>query len=469
MIIGFINSSKGRFSVIIFLVIVVEAVLLVTSSQGPVHIQGGDGPGYHQIALNMLEHFSFSLSLTTPIEPTIYRTPGYSTFLAAIYLVSGYSFLAVKIAQLTLLGLTAYWLYGLALRFVDERTAKLSALLCATYPPLVFLTTFHLTEILATCVTVGLILLIEKQIRSSDQNSILNFAIGLTSGTLALIRPSLSLSIAPILMAIAIANLPFKKIAALQIQKALLQLTIIILGVVLVLSPWLIRNAVLSHKLILSPTGPESLLCSMLQYKGMISYALTLKEWQEVYFPEIYWKGQEEVDKKINSIEFSSKDSSSHIPRSVQKELLLNEFWQRRASEEFRQLTFIQITKSLPKRLAYLWSTCDMAPLSLLGGIFHRFVQGHFILLFLLAISGILLRWKNFGKEWILWIFPIYVTLAHLFFHIEPRYSMPARPFILIYSAAGFIWLSDFIKQKIVVTKPLLPGSSVLTSGEEQK
>lgn len=440
------NSTKVRFSAVIFLLTLIEAVLvLAVLGQGNTEIRGGDGAGYHQLALNLLENFSVSFSRSNPIEPTVYRSPGYPAFLALIYAISSYSIIAVRIAQFALLGLTAYWLYCLALRFVNERTARLSALLCVAYPPLVFLTTFHLTEILATCVTVGLVLLIEKQARTDDRKYLLGFCVGLTSGILALIRPSLSLSLLLILGGAVIVKMMTAKLAGIRVM--LVSLTITTAGFAMVLSPWLIRNALLSHRLVLSTANGESLFCSMLQYNGRISYAFTIENWEQVYFPEVRKRGQE-VEKQLDSVAFNGSTGWTGIPRSIQRDLLLNDNWRQGAVEEFQKLTATQIIKSIPKRLAYLWSTCDMSPPWLYVGNFHRFVQGHFIILFLLAISGILLRWRNFGKEWLLWIFPLYITLVHLFFHVESRYSMPARPFILIYSAVGFIWLSDSIRQR---------------------
>ncbi len=449
-----IVSKPQRIGAVIFIIVAVEAFLvLAVLGQGRAALTGGDGPGYHQIALNLLEHFEFSLSKTSPIEPTIYRCPGYPIFIASIYLVSGQSFLGVRAAQFLLLGLTAYLLFRLASCYVDPRTAKLSALLCVTYLPLVFLTTFLLTEMLTTCIAVGLILLLEKKVRSDGGNYLIDFAIGIGAGSLALIRPSFSLSIFPIVTALAIARIGVRIRAGTVstktagIKNELLSLAITASGFVLLLSPWLIRNATLSHKLVVTAADGESLYLSMLQYKGRVSYAFTVDNWQKVYIPELY-KREDEVARRLKSVTSDSSSSQSEPPLPIQKQLLLNELWRQGAREEFRQLTFVQIVKSLPKRLAYLWSTCDMSPQWLQAGFFHRLVQGQFGLLFLFTVLGIWFRRKNLLREWPLWIFPVYLMTIHLFFHIEARYSMPARTFLLIYSAVGIVAVFEWIRRQ---------------------
>jgi 4-amino-4-deoxy-L-arabinose transferase-like glycosyltransferase len=437
-------AKLALFAGAILLIVTVEATLILLGGQRErSEILGGDGTSYHQMALNLMERFEVSLSRFPPIEPTIYRSPGYPAFLALIYLVSDRSIMAVKITQFTLLGITALLLYQLATHHVGEQAAKLSAVLCATYPPLVFLSTFHLTESLATFGAVGLVLLIEKAGDSKKWKFPLNFAVGIVSGILTLIRPSLALSILFILSLGIISTMWSGKSANVKILDATLILAAMASGFMMILTPWLARNAVLSNRLILTSANSESLYCSTLQYSGRISYSFTSKDWQTVYFHELR-KRREEVERRLNS----EPSNQASPPHSIRAELLLSESWARGAVEESWSLTPWLILKSIPKRLAYLWSTCDMSPQWLQAGIFHRLVQGHFLVMALLALLGVFLRRKKLVQEWPLWIFPIYLSIVHLVFHIEPRYSVPARPFILVYSAVGGVAIFELIRTR---------------------
>ncbi len=150
-----------------------------------------------------------------------------------------------------------------------------------------------------------------------------------------------------------------------------------------------------------------------------------------------------------NKLDSPAGDSSVLRPvvsRAIQRDLLLNECWRQGAVEGLQGLTAVRIIRSIPKRIAYLWSTCDTSPQWLQVGIYHRFVQGYWFLVLPFAAIGMLRRWKDVRNDWPLLLFPAFITSIHLIFHVEARYSMPARPFMLLYSAAGLIWLFDSIR-----------------------
>jgi hypothetical protein len=44
-------------------------------------------------------------------------------------------------------------------------------------------------------------------------------------------------------------------------------------------------------------------------------------------------------------------------------------------------------------------------------------------------------------RDWPLWMLAVYLTLLHLFFHIEGRYSVEARPALIVFAAIGGVAL----------------------------
>lgn len=58
-----------------------------------------DALRYDEMATRLLETHTFSLSTAPPIEPTMYRPPGYSALLAGVYAVAGHHFAAVRLLQ----------------------------------------------------------------------------------------------------------------------------------------------------------------------------------------------------------------------------------------------------------------------------------------------------------------------------------------------------------------------------------
>src|SRR5260370_15862238 len=123
------------FLICCFLICAIPGVIAVISSAHG--IMGGDGPGYHQIAVNLLQRHIFSAAQIPPYEPTTFRTPGYPLFLAAIYAFTNQSIWAVRIAQLALLWLSAWGTAQIATHFFSRSVGAISACLLLLYLPFI--------------------------------------------------------------------------------------------------------------------------------------------------------------------------------------------------------------------------------------------------------------------------------------------------------------------------------------------
>src|SRR5262249_47697648 len=119
-----------------------------------------DGPAYEQTATNLVEHGSISTASSPPFWPTVERTPGYPLFLAIFHLVAPGSVLLVRVAQFGLLLLTGLLVYSIARSLISRRVAFVAAFMCITYLPLVWLATWHLTEVLSAFLIAAIVWLI---------------------------------------------------------------------------------------------------------------------------------------------------------------------------------------------------------------------------------------------------------------------------------------------------------------------
>jgi hypothetical protein len=92
----------------------------------------------------------------------------------------------------------------------------------------------------------------------------------------------------------------------------------------------------------------------------------------------------------------------------------------------------------LPKRLAYLWAVSDY-PGAAHYTVWHTLARLEHFPLLALALVGFVLAIARLGvtATWPVAVFPIYVTLAHLVAHSEGRYSVPARPALIVFAALG--------------------------------
>jgi len=423
----FAPSADGRAAAWIAACVAVEAVVvLLVLQQGQTPVLSGDGPGYHRIAVNLLAHGRFSLREVPPYEPVLSRTPGYPLFIAAVYLVSNHSLAALRTAQFVLLAGTAWLLYLLATVFVQRAAAMIAALICATYPPFVFMTTIHLSETLSTFLAVLFVLLMVRTLEDPRRRTRDAVAMGLTAGLSALVRPSaLFLIIAPLSI------LTWRALrSGGQGARRLLVWTVV--SFLFCLSPWITRNVVVTHKFIPLGTGSGwSLYFSAQQYAGEISYRVTTTEWERMLAD--YHLREQEAARAANQGAGALED----VPAEVRQELALERQYLSDATQKLHGISWPQLGISLMRRLAYLWSTGDTSPWAAPGEAFHRFVQVHFAVLALLVAAGAWLCWEALATHWPLWCIPIYLSLVHMVFGVVPRYSFPGRAFLLVYAGVA--------------------------------
>src|SRR3989441_6656175 len=118
-----------------------------------------DGRLYARIAVNVLEHRSYSIETEEPYSPTLIRVPGYPLFIAGVYAVFGRdNNRAVRIVQAVLDTITCWLIALLALAWapagwpLDKRRRlfliALAMAVCCPFPA-IYVTTI-LTE---TCTT----------------------------------------------------------------------------------------------------------------------------------------------------------------------------------------------------------------------------------------------------------------------------------------------------------------------------
>jgi 4-amino-4-deoxy-L-arabinose transferase-like glycosyltransferase len=429
------------------LVLCVSVLILIVFGEASSELKGGDGPQYHRMAVNIRDYGTVSISLAPPIEPTVYRMPGYSFFLTIFYMVTEAPWL-VRSAQFVLLLMTSIFLFKIARLAGIETEGKIAAFLCATYIPFVFFCLIHLTETITTAL--GVILIWSIYMIRARKRPIWVFVLGLVLGSAILVRPSFSLLTLPLIFFLLLENKDFFFKAGLKVVAT--HLTLFILGVGFFCVPWIIRNYHYTSRMMLTSGGPESIYVSMLQYKGELSYAMTVADWQEKHMPDLTARHDKA---RAETARLEQNQHSASVPRNILFDLEVEKGYRESAVEQFNSLDYGTILKSVPKRLAYFWSTADSLPDWLYFTFFHRIAQIQWILIVGGVIAGIYLRRRTLLQDWPFWILPLYFSMVHLVFHVEARYSIPARSVLMLYCAIGLsnLYKKVFSKSTILATK----------------
>jgi hypothetical protein len=138
-------------------------------------------------------------------------------------------------------------------------------------------------------------------------------------------------------------------------------------------------------------------------------------------------------------------DARSDVALGTRVELADEDAIQHAAFRAFDELTVGQIIRGVPERLAYLWGTGDYPPQGKsYTAVVRRLGQVQWVLIVVMAVVGLIVGMPVLrSRAWPLLIWAAYLTCAHLVFTGEPRYTIPARPFVIPFAAVGAVWLAE--------------------------
>ena len=160
----------------------------------------------------------------------------------AILEAVSHSVVLVQIAQFALLAITALAVYAIGRRVADERTGLVAGLLCASYLPLVWYATYHLTEITAClCVTATVLAVLWARTGPTWAWA----AVGLSLAAATYVRPGFLF--APLLIAAA---------TLIENRKGWQAPAVTLAVFALAVAPWTARNHHLTGRVIPMPQPP---------------------------------------------------------------------------------------------------------------------------------------------------------------------------------------------------------------------
>lgn len=339
--------------------------------------------------------------------------PTLPLYLAAIFVFDvGHDFMMVRLMNVIIDTACILLLMLIAVRLFDKRVGLLAGLLYLFYPPFIEMTGIISPEPL----TILLILSTFYFMLSwyDNKSSRFLYLCGLTLGLLVLTKPTGVLLFIPFGIGFLYDNREDIKTAFLQITKAAIPFTAIVL-------PWVIITSV---------------------YFGT---------------PAIR-------DPNYSTSNFRS--SSSIVYEGYDLDYIDVDFWIRP--------TMYSITNDpvgygflLIKKFVRLWASPhhDFERSFLIP--FKQSPIYHFIII-LSGLFGIFLFWIKKRRGLIfLMLIPIYYTLIHIIFHSLARYNLNPMPMIIIAASAVLIYLYDFIRHDMIAGRPgrYLPKVILFLSG----
>lgn len=264
------KPPQKNFWLIVLVILLVALAFRLSLARFLPNDDPDDGRIYAQIAVNLLDHTTFSQEDAAPFTPTLIRVPGYPVFLAIVYSIGGHGENgAVRYAQALLDTITCALIGLLAWLWMPDPRRRWRAALVATgvaavCPFTAIYVATILTETLTTFLMIALAVAATLGLQSAETRRAILWwvASGLVAGVAVMVRPDAGLFAAAAGFSLVLIGLFSSSGSAASFSARFVR--VLTLGAVysaafiLVLVPWTIRNkAVLGVFQPLAPAHAE--------------------------------------------------------------------------------------------------------------------------------------------------------------------------------------------------------------------
>jgi 4-amino-4-deoxy-L-arabinose transferase-like glycosyltransferase len=225
------SATKKYFYIILLSALIIKIFLVFTL---PAEIRS-DSLDYHRIAVNLVKFGEYSFETG---KPTANFSCGYPLYLAGVYKVFGTEQSAVRLVNSFLEVITGIFFFLICLKFFDEKWSLIALGIFEFFPSNILFSQTVLTE-----PVFGMLAIVLLYYCLNEEINYKIFFIGLIWGYAVLIRSSFSLSVFLILIYIfKYRRELFEGFKTKRVKRVLQYSFLFLLGLVLVIAPWLVRN-----------------------------------------------------------------------------------------------------------------------------------------------------------------------------------------------------------------------------------
>jgi hypothetical protein len=379
----------------------------------PLYNQNVYADGYDELATNLVQGAGYRFHPDT--ARTLMREPGYPIFLAGIFLISNYSFAAVKLANM-FMALGAAWVMVLIMRRVSSN--KMLVLV----PPLLFL--FHPGtlvaesrggfEVLFTLLLTAFMLTVYRALESGRPIAYL-----VSGGVLGL---TLLVKSTPMLFPLFLLGylIIFDRRGSSRLAICR-NIALMMVAMFAMLSPWVIRNYSLTGKFV-----PTASVLGISAHSGQyISTHLS----SGYSWADIDRQGAAERKRLARELGYPFKDVEQAYYQafySTDDELKFSDFLLHRVIDEYKRTPMLYV-RSVRLNLLNLW----FAGKTRMATSINVAVQLPYLLL---AAAGVVLAVRNGQFKIIapMVLFIVYFVGVYVAILAQARYSVPLIPFLSI-------------------------------------
>jgi len=392
-------KSDDRYRTLIFIFIMGLVLRILFAFYLENKIYWDDGFDYDGLATRLLEGKGY---VNSDGMATSFRAPGYPFFLALVYLVFGHHFLAVRVIQSILDSLTIIIIASITKLIFNQKAGNFSAFIYTIYPLFVYTAgTFFPTTLFIFLLSSSMFSLFKTEKKPTLLNAVF---LGIAFGISALTVPTVL-----VFFPLALLWLYFNRQN--NYQKAILNTGMTVLSLILILSPWIIRNYHVHSKPVLIATNSGYNFWMGNNQWATASSGNTIQR-PEYLLEALNQAGSETEKESIyyqDAFKFIKKHPGQFVNLTFQKALNL---WRLYPDPGTGYKTKALLSK-------------------IVGAVSYAPVL-------ILAILGIILLWHQKKKYIVLLILLFFsFTIMHAFFIAKVRFRLPLDPYLIV--LAGYV------------------------------
>lgn len=398
------KNSFFLYTIILSLLFKIGLLYIFPSDTNP------DTPGYTAIAQSIVSGRGYTMGNDIV---TFAREPVYPLFIASIYSIFGYNNFYVSFFQILISIIISFNIFIIANKFFGYNTAKISFALSCFYPILAIYSTIILTEtIFAFFLSLSILLLIYAL---QKEYKILFFISGISFGLANLTRPeTILLFILTVLLVVLIKT---------NYMNSLLKGLLIIIGFIVISSPWYIFKYSKSNSIISAQSGGPG---PVLWYTAKCALIDGINHEKETtVLNELHYRMTNNSNHEINKILF--KEAVIIIVKHPVKQIKylskhFIKFWITSHSSIFGiSETNSQYLKQKKYILLLIKTTLLLMHILLLGS----------------AIAGIIMSF-NKSLQYLIFLLTTFFSSIYILVDTSSRHHVPYLYFLIVFSAFAF-------------------------------
>ncbi len=416
------GQKKYLWMALFLLAVGIRATVLIVDLSSSHHLNE-DRDAYLDISHQLATGQGYSLSETG--KPTAFRPPLYPLILAGIER-TGTGVYGIAFLHFLLSSLTVYFTFHIARKLLPENESLVAMAFIAVDPLLIQYTTLVMTETLFIFLFTLLINQFDTEpVEEDDQKTnqtLRSFGTGLLFGLCALCRPTVWAF--GILCLISLTFRFFKQ------KKSGNPVSVVswsfVLGLVLIVSPWTIRNQIQFKKPIFTTThGGYTLL---LGNNSVFYYEVVSRSWGTVWSYDSLKRWQSSLEKEMKI-----------PPAQVASETERDRWMYQKAFEEIRKQPKVFLSACW-LRFRRFWNIVPTGEAANgISGWIRLGIGLYYLTLLVGMIIGIFRLKRSEWNQWLPIILSIVaLTGVHLFYWTNMRMRAPILPLICILAMRGF-------------------------------